>query len=131
MKKIHEAIKKDLWLVLLDIISVNLSYFMTLLIRFYVNNQFRPTVSFYLSDFCHFAPFYTVACLVIFSFFRLYGNIWRYAGINDMNRIISANLATALVQVLGTLMFIRRMPITYYVIGAIIQFAMTAATRFT
>lgn len=131
LKKIYEAIRKDLWLVLLDIISVNFSYYVTLLIRFYVNNQFRPTVSYYLSDFYHFAPFYTVACLAIFYLFRLYGNMWRYAGINDMNRVISANIATALVQVLGTLVFIRRMPITYYVIGALIQFAMTAATRFT
>lgn len=128
MKK--QKIAKDIWIVLADIISVNLSYFMTLLIRFYVNNQFRPTVSFYLSDFCRFAPFYTVACLGIFYLFHLYGSMWRYAGINDMNRIIQANIATAAVQIIGTLLFIRRMPITYYVIGAFIQFFMTAGSRF-
>ena len=58
--------------------------------RFYVGSEFRPTVSYLLGDFSHFAPWYTIACIVIFAVFRLYGGMWRYAGINDMNRIILA-----------------------------------------
>ena len=42
MKKILEAVKKDLWVVLLDVVAVNLSYYLALLIRFYVNFQLRP-----------------------------------------------------------------------------------------
>lgn len=34
MKKIWDSIAKDLWIVLLDIIAVNASYFLALLIRF-------------------------------------------------------------------------------------------------
>lgn len=130
MEKIKRAIKNDFWIVLCDIVSVNLSYFLTLLIRFYVNNEFRPTVRFYLDDFCTFAPFYTIACILIFFAFRLYGSMWKYAGLNDVNRIISANLATALVQVLGTLLIQRRMPISYYIIGSFLQFILTLIPRF-
>ena len=121
MKKVWNSVAKDLWIVLLDIIAVNVAYFLALLIRFYVNFEFRPTVTYYLTDFWHFAPFYTLLALVTFAAFKLYGGMWRYAGINDMNRIIGANLATCVIQIVGTALFVRRMPITYYVIGAVLQ----------
>ena len=130
MKKFWKSIPNDLWIVLLDIIAVNAAYFLALIIRFYVNFEFRPTVSYYLTDWLHFTPFYTVIAIIVFAAFKLYGGMWRYAGINDMNRIIVANLVTAVIQVAGTLLFIRRMPITYYVIGAILQFLFIALIRF-
>lgn len=130
MKRIQKSIKQDIWIFLLDIISVNASYVLALLIRFYVNGQFRPTVTYYMTDWARFAPWYTLACLIIFALWKLYGSMWRYAGINDMNRIIFANACTTVVHVLGTLIFIRRMPITYYVIGAALQFLFMLITRF-
>ena len=130
MKKIIHSLGHDLWVVLLDILAVNASYYLALLIRFYVNSEFRPTVSYLLGDWARFAPFYTVLAIVIFALFRLYGGMWRYAGINDMNRIIGANVCTTLVMVLGTLLFIRRMPITYYGIGGVLQFFGIVLIRF-
>ena len=47
--------------------------------RFYVNFEFRPTVTYYLTDFWHFAPFYTILSVIIFAAFRLYGGMWRYS----------------------------------------------------
>ena len=130
MKKFWNSIARDLWIVLLDIIAVNAAYFLALIIRFYVNFEFRPTVKYYLTDWLHFAPFYTVLAIIVFALFKLDGGMWRYAGINDMNRIIGASLVTALIQVLGTVFFVRRMPITYYIIGAILQFLFISLIRF-
>lgn len=130
MKKIWDSIAKDLWIVLLDIVAVNAAYFLALLLRFYVNFEFRPTVSYYLTDWLHFTPFYTVLSILIFAVWRLYGGMWRFAGINDMNRIIGANACTIVVQIVGTALFIRRMPITYYILGAIFQFLFVALIRF-
>lgn len=129
-RNIFTGIAKDLWIVLLDVIAVNVSYYLALLIRFYVNFEFRPTVTYYIPAFLKFAPFYTVICIIVFAVFRLYNGMWKYAGINDMNRIIFASLVTCAVQVGGTLLFVRRMPITYYVIGAIIQFVLIFLIRF-
>ena len=128
MKK--KAILKDLWIIVFDLIAVNLSYYLALLIRFFVNGQFRPTVSYYQTDFLRFAPFYTVIAIAVFFIFRLYGGMWMYAGLNDMNRIIGANAVTAAVHVIGTLVFIRRMPISYYLIGAVLQFFFVVCIRF-
>jgi FlaA1/EpsC-like NDP-sugar epimerase len=129
-QKIWDGIAKDLWIVLLDVIAVNASYFLALLIRFYVNGEFRATVNYLIGDWAKFAPFYTVLCILIFALFKLYGGMWRYAGINDMNRIIGASVCTAVLQVVGTALFIRRMPITYYLIGAILQFLFISLIRF-
>ena len=130
MKKIWNGIAKDLWIVLLDIVAVNAAYFLALLVRFYVNSEFRPTVSYYLTDFWRFAPFYTVLAILTFALIRLYGGMWNYAGLNDMNRIIGANVITAVIQIVGTCLFIRRMPITYYLIGALLQFVLISLIRF-
>ena len=131
LNKIKKAFSKDLWIVLLDIFAVNVSYFLALLIRFYVNFRFRPTVSYLLMDFYTFAPFYTAFCIIVFYCFHLYGGMWQYAGLDDMNRIIKANVITTLGHVLGTVFFIKRMPITYYVIGAFLQFVFIIAIRFS
>ena len=132
MKKIWNGISKDLWIVLLDIIAVNAAYFLALLIRFYVNFKLRPVAAEkYIPIFVRFAPIYTVLAIIVFALFRLYGGMWRYAGLNDMNRIIGASLITAILQIVGTALFFQpRMPITYYVIGAILQFLFISLIRF-
>ena len=132
LKKALDSIAKDLWVVLLDIVAVNASYYLALIIRFYVNFTLRPiAVDRYLPAWIGFTPFYTVLSILIFMAWRLYGGIWRYAGINDMNRIIGANVCTTVLHVLGTLIFFTRMPITYYVIGAALQFFFVVLIRFS
>ena len=131
MKRVWEAIRKDLWIVVLDIIAVNVSYLLALVIRFFVNGSFRPVVeNAYMPAFRTFAPFYTVLCLIVFILFRLYGGMWNYAGLNDMNRIIGACVCTTVIQVVGTCLFVMRMPVSYYLIGSILQFAFMSLTRF-
>ena len=131
MTKLRKAIAQDLWVVLLDVLAVNASYFLALLIRFYVNFQLRPVaVERYLPNLVAFAPWYMIISIIIFMLWRLYGGMWRYAGINDMNRIIAANVCTTAVHVVGSIAFFTRMPITYYIIGAVLQFVLTTTTRF-
>ena len=130
MNKFKRTIKGDLWVIFADIISVNAAYFLTLMIRFYVGGHFVGTLWDLPIIYSRFAPFYTFICLVVFFLFKLYGGMWRYAGINDINRIIAATIVTSTFQIVGTLLFVKRMPITFYVIGAALQFFFVTATRF-
>ena len=77
--------RKDLWVVLCDIIAVNLSYFMAIVMRYYLRYSFVPEAADYLKTFWKFAPIYTVLCIVVFLLFRLYNGLWRYASLSDLN----------------------------------------------
>ena len=139
IKTIKQIWKDDLWVVLLDIVAVNLAYFIALVLRGALDDfayQGASNIARFFSFHFRFAPVYTCFCLVIFYLFRLYGGLWRYADVSDINRIIGASLASCLVQVIGSVIFIReppyyRMPITYYCIGAALQFIFVSAIRFS
>lgn len=119
-------------LLLYDILAVNFAYFLALVVRFYVHNEFRTVaVESYLPAYKQFSPWYTLICIFVFFVFRLYGSRWKHAGLHDLNRIMLANLVTAAAQVLGTVLFVMRMPITYYFIGAAIQFFAITLSRFS
>ena len=128
--KIWGFIKEELWIVILDILSVNASYFAALLFRLSLQKALREGMEEYLTPFFTFSPVYTGFCIVVFFGFHLYGGLWRYAGIYDMSRIVLANIVTSFFHVTGTLLFVHRMPISYYIAGAIFQFLLVSATRF-
>lgn len=119
----------QLVLVILDMLAVNLAYYFALVIRFYVNNEFNEWAVRYIPAVWKFAPYYTVFCLVVFYKFRLYSRRWQYASMEDMNRIVMANVVTCIGHIVGTLVITMRMPITYYAIGAVLQFALIMASR--
>lgn len=119
----------QLALVLFDAVAVNLAYYMALVIRFYVNNEFNEWAVRFVPEFWKFVPYYTVFCLIVFSGFRLYTRRWKYASTEDLNRILMANIVTCVGHIAGTLLITVRMPLTYYALGAIIQLALIVASR--
>lgn len=131
MNKLKDTIAKDLWVVLLDLIAVNLSYYLAFYFRFYVNLKLGlENAETYKAAFLGFAPWYSFIAIIIFAAWKLYGGLWRYAGINDMNRIIMANVCTVVVYVAGTAAFFIRMPVAYYAVGGILQFVFVVLIRF-
>ena len=118
-------------LVMFDIFAVNFAYFGALVVRFYVASEFNEWAVHYIPAFLQFAPYYTVCCLVVFGLFKLYNSRWKYAGLNDLNRILTACLVTCVIQIVGSVIFVMRMPITYYFIGAVIQFVLISVSRFS
>ena len=139
--KIIEFLKANGLILLLDIIAVNLSYLVALHLRFFVNGEFRSSVTYYLDYFWRFAPIYTVAAIAVFVLFRLYGSLRQYAGLNDLNRIIFANIVTAIIYIIISIISlaiipkeqreVSRMPFSYYVIGAVLQFIYMSVIRFS
>ncbi len=121
--------KITIWLLIYDIFAVNLSYGVALWLRF--DCRFSMIPEEYLWAFIKFAPIYTIVSIGIFWFARLYKSIWRFASYNELILTACASVATFIAQVLGITIFFQRMPISYYLIGAVIQFVMVLAARFS
>ena len=123
-------------LVVYDIIAVNAACYLALLTRFYVAKQFHSAAAQYIEAYTSYAPYYTILCLVIFCCFSLYSGIWKYAGFNDLNRIVGANVVCFIVHIIGTLILLRgtpliRMPISFYCLSAFTQTCLITASRFS
>lgn len=117
-----------MYLVLYDIIAVNLSYFFGLWLRFDLRYSHIPAE--YMDAFVKFAPFYTVFVLIMFYAFRLYNSLWRFASFSELNRIFAATVITTIFQVVGITVCLERMPLSYYIVGCGMQFALTLLVRF-
>lgn len=116
------------YLIIYDIIAVNFSYFFGLWLRF--DLRFSNIPQTYLNSYLRFAPFYTVFVLVVFYALHLYKSLWRFASFSELNRIFASSVITTVFHTVCITLFIKRMPISYYVIGAAMQLALVTAIRF-
>lgn len=117
-----------LYLLIYDIVTINLSYFIGLWLRF--DLQYSKIPSEYLMAFIEFAPFYTAFSIIIFYMMHMYNSLWRFASFNELTSIIMATVVTGIAHVVGITLFVRRMPIAYYVFGICAQFIFTTGIRF-
>ncbi len=117
------------FLIIYDMIAVNAAFFFALWLRF--DFQYRSITHRFLAAFFKFAPYYTVLCILVFLLMRLYRSVWRFASFNELERILVATVVTEIIQVAGTRIFLIRMPISYYVIGILLQFFLVAGIRFS
>ncbi len=66
-----------------------------------------------------------------FAVFGLYKIIWRFAGFNEFNKTLYVSLLTSVIHVGATLLLYCRMPISYYVIGTVLQCILVVGIRFS
>ncbi len=126
LKKIFN--KKTLILLVFDIIIINLAYFFALFLRFDI--QFNQIPLEYLNGFRNYAIINTIITIVIYIFFKLYRMILEYASYNELIRITQAVIVSVFIHVIGISLFFIRMPISYFIIGFLIQYMLTVALRF-
>lgn len=80
--------------------------------------------------FIKFAPFYTAFSIIVFYMMHMYNSLWRFASFNELTSIMMATVVTGTAHVVGITLFVRRMPIAYYVFGICAQFIFTTGIRF-
>ena len=112
-----------------DFVVVNLSYFLALWIRF--DCKYSAIKKEYLLAWRHFIPIYSVFVLVTFYLIGLYRSIWRFAGFEELIRIVKASIVTMFFHTIFITVLYRRMPLSYYIIGAGLQFMAVMAIRFS
>ena len=113
---------------LYDIVAVAGSYFLALWLRF--DATFSEIPAQYLKPYAAFIPWYVLFCLIVFLVFRLYNTMWRYASFSELTRILLASGLTSVVHIAAITALFTRMPITYYVMGGILQVILVTAVRF-
>ncbi|MDY5021267.1 MAG: nucleoside-diphosphate sugar epimerase/dehydratase [Blautia sp.] len=118
-----------LYLILYDVIAVNVSYFLGLWLRFDLHYGTIPKE--YIIAFLEFAPIYTVVCLLVFGRLHLYSSVWRFASFTELNRVMLATIITTIFQFVGITVFFHRMPVSYYLVGAAAQVGLITVVRFS
>lgn len=122
----HEV---GIYLMIYDFTAVCFSYFAALWIRF--DGSINAIPGKYFTAYKEFILIYAVICILIFSMLRLYHSIWRFASYNELRRVAWSSIITALLHTVGITIFYHRMPISYYLFGAVIQFVMILGVRFS
>ena len=128
-KRFHHWEFVAFYLLLYDILAVNFAYFVALWLRFDLKYSMIPAD--YMAAFIKFAPIYTLFCVVVFYILRLYKSLWRFAGFSEFNRIFASSIITMIFHCIGITIFFRRMPISYYMMGAVMQFGLINIVRFS
>lgn len=114
-------------LLLFDIIASNLAYGLALWLRFDCKMSMIPM--YYLHEWFVFIPVYSICIVCVYLGLRLYDSIWRYVSYNEVMRVGIACVITLILNVVISILFFMRMPISYYAIGFILQFLFTAGIR--
>ena len=115
-------------LMLYDLFAVNMSYFFALWLRF--DCRYTEIPEGYSISWLKFTPIYAVICLIVHHILRLYQSIWKFASFTELKRIILGTGFLGLFHAILITALFKRMPISYYVVGAAIQFMLVVAVRF-
>lgn len=120
---------RDLFLMLYDLAAVTAAFFLALWFRF--DCHFSEIPTYYLLAWLKFSPPYAFISVIVLSGFHLYQSIWRFASYVELKRVICASGILSVVHTVAITLLFQRMPISYYIIGSTIQFALITLVRFT
>lgn len=116
-------------LVFLDIIFINASSMIALLVRFNMNYYEIPTE--YLTSVQSLMLVNTAVTVVIFFFCRLYTSLWRFASIKELVYIIEACILSLGFNFLGYYLTYRPVFRSYFIMYVVALFLLTCFSRFT
>lgn len=117
-------------LAIYDVFAVNLAYFLGLWFRYDCKYSLVED-SGYLQGYLKFIPIYSAFCLVLFFLFKLYQSLWQFASINEFSRTLMASCIASICHFVGITLIFQKMPLSYYIFGAIIQFGLLISIRFS
>ena len=118
-----------LGLMLYDSLALSFSFLIALWLRYDLRYSTIDTI--YIERWKAFLPFYILGSLAVFWFLKLYKSIWRFASYSELLRVSMATVICSLFHIIGITFFWGRMPISYYVIGAILQYLAVLGIRFS
>jgi FlaA1/EpsC-like NDP-sugar epimerase len=112
-----------------DFTAIHIAYFAILWIRF--DCVFKSIPDTFLVPYSRFITVYALCCLAVFWLFRMYNSIWRFASYTELSRILLASVLTSVAHIVLITVLFRRMPMTYYIGGLLLQLLFVTAARFS
>lgn len=120
---------RRIFLIILDVILINIASFSALLIRFDFRLGQIPTH--YAEAVLSYTIINTVTAVIIFSLFRLYNSLWKYAGIDELVNIIFACTITGILQLIGMYFIMSiHVPRSFYPLSTLFMMAFISVSRF-
>ncbi len=120
---------RRLFLIILDAILINIASFSALFIRFDFRLGQIPTN--YAEAVLSYTIVNTVTTIIIFSLFRLYNSLWKYAGIDELVNIIFACTFSGMLQVIGMhFILLIHVPRSYYPLSTLFMMGLISISRF-
>ena len=118
-----------LGLMLYDSLALSFSFLIALWLRY--DLRYSTIVPIYIERWKSFVPVYIMVSLGVFWILKLYKSIWRFASYSELLRVSMAIAICSVFHIIGITVFWGRMPISYYVIGAILQYLAVLGIRFS
>ena len=121
--------KNRIMLLIADVFLINISIILALFVRFEgaVDGQFIQYVQVYRENFI----LITVVKILIFYYFKLYSSIWKYASVEELNKIVSAAIAGNALMVLIFVLKQESMPRSIYILAILFDMALIGGVRFS
>ena len=115
-------------LMICDVISVCLAYFLALWLRFDCIYSHIP--QYYRIAYALFILPYALAAVGIFWAFHMYRGMWRYAGYSELVRTFVGSITASIVHSVAITLIFDPFPLSYYIWGAGTQFVLLLIPRF-
>ena len=119
----------DICLMACDFLTIHLSYFLALWVRFDCRYSAIPLN--YLNAYMRFITVDAVAAIILFWIFRMYKSVWRFASYEVLIRTFLGSASASILHTIFITILICRMPLSYYIWGSILQFIFLVIPRFS
>lgn len=121
--------KRALLLFVYDVISINMSCFLTLLLRF--DFKFNSIPDIYMDNYVSYIPIHTVCTLIMFFICHMYHSLWFFAGINELWNAFWGCFYASVLQVTIMNVMGKHMPRSYWFISFVLLFGSVVGARFS
>ena len=110
-----------------DILAIHFAYFLALWLRF--DGRYSQIPVFYLNGYFCSVSIYALVALGVFWFFRMYRSMWRFVSYPELFRFGAGTLAASILYCVVMMLTGYRMPLSYFVWGAVLQAVLVVGIR--
>lgn len=123
-----QLLVRRIFLILTDILLVNGSVFLSLIMRFDIDVESIPQE--YIDKFVRNILPFTLIALLIFWCFRMYHSLWQYASIAELYKIVEACIVTEIAHLCFTSIMGWMLPRSCYFLSAVFLIMAMGSSRF-